>query len=234
MEAWSLTEPAVACRLVVLISGSGSNLQAIIDRCADRFIAAQVAAVISNQADAHGLTRAREAGIPAHCLDHRDFSRRVDFDAAMISLVDSFSPDLIVLAGFMRILGQDFVERYLGRMLNIHPSLLPLYPGLDTHQRALADGATDHGASVHFVTAELDGGPIVTRGRVAIEPHDTPETLAQRVHTVEHQIYPQAIAWFAKGRLRLSDGQALLDGMPVSLPDNVQEVFFSLSTEPEQ
>ncbi|MGE4634972.1 MAG: phosphoribosylglycinamide formyltransferase, partial [Arenicellales bacterium] len=154
-----MTEPPVACRLVVLISGSGSNLQAIIDHCANGSIAAQVAAVISNQADAHGLTRAREAGIPAHCLDHRDFRRRVDFDVAMIDLVDSFSPDLIVLAGFMRILGQDFVERYLGVMLNIHPSLLPLYPGLDTHQRALADGAKIHGASVHFVTAELDGGP---------------------------------------------------------------------------
>ena len=219
---------------MVLISGAGSNLQAIIDRCADRSIPAQVAAVISNQADAYGLTRAREAGIPAHCLDHRNFSRRVDFDAAMISLVDSFSPDLIALAGFMRILGQDFVKRYLGYMLNIHPSLLPLYPGLDTHQRALADGVKNHGASVHFVTAELDGGPILIQGHVPVEPHDTPKTLARRVHTVEHQIYPQAIAWFAKGRLRLSDGQAMLDGMPVLLSENVQEVFFSPSTEPEQ
>jgi phosphoribosylglycinamide formyltransferase-1 len=219
---------------VVLISGAGSNLQAIIDRCADGFISAQVTAVISNQADAYGLARAREAGIPAHCLDHRDFRRRVDFDAAMIDLVDSFSPDLIVLAGFMRILGQDFVERYLGIMLNIHPSLLPLYPGLDTHQRALADGVKNHGASVHFVTAELDGGPILIQGHVPVEPHDTPETLAQRVHTVEHQIYPQAIAWFAKGRLRLSNGRAMLDGMPVLVPDNIQEAFVSLSTEPEQ
>ena len=219
---------------MVLISGAGSNLQAIIDRCTDGFIPAQVAAVISNQADAYGLTRAREAGIPAHCLDHRDFQRRVDFDAAMIDLIDSFSPDLIVLAGFMRILGQDFVERYLGAMLNIHPSLLPLYPGLDTHQRALADGAKNHGASVHFVTAELDGGPILIQGHVPVEPHDTPETLAQRVHTVEHQIYPQAIAWFAKGRLRLSDGRAMLDGMPVLVPGNIPETFFNLSTEPEQ
>ena len=219
---------------MVLISGAGSNLQAIIDRCTDGFIPAQVAAVISNQADAYGLTRAREAGIPAHCLDHRDFQRRVDFDAAMIDLIDSFSPDLIVLAGFMRILGQDFVERYLGIMLNIHPSLLPLYPGLDTHQRALADGVKNHGASVHFVTAELDGGPILIQGHVPVEPHDTPETLAQRVLTVEHQIYPQAIAWFAKGRLRLSDGRAMLDGIPVLVPGNIQKAFFNLSTEPEQ
>jgi len=204
------------------------------DRCADGSISAQVTAVISNQADAYGLTRAREADIPAHCLDHRDFQRREDFDAAMIDLVDSFSPDLIVLAGFMRILGQDFVERYLGCMLNIHPSLLPLYPGLDTHQRALADGAKNHGASVHFVTAELDGGPILIQGYVPVEPHDTPETLAQRVHAVEHQIYPQAIAWFAKGRLRLSDGRAMLDGMPALVPDNIHEAFVSLSTEPEQ
>ena len=219
---------------MVLISGTGSNLQAIIDRCADGSISAQVAAVISNQADAYGLTRAREAGIPTHCLDHRDFQQRVDFDSAMIDLIDSFSPDLIVLAGFMRILGQDFVERYLGAMLNIHPSLLPLYPGLDTHQRALADGAKTHGASVHFVTAELDGGPILIQGHFPVEPHDTPETLAQRVHTVEHQIYPQAIAWFAKGRLRLSDGRAMLDGIPVLVPGNIPETFFNLSTEPEQ
>jgi len=212
----SLTETQTLCRLVVLISGSGSNLQAIMDCCTDGTIPAKVVGVISNQAQAYGLTRARNAGIDAHCLDHRDFPSRDQYDAALMDLIERPNPDLVVLAGFMRILGHDFVGKYLGRMLNIHPSLLPLYPGLETHQRVLADGAKEHGASVHFVTAELDAGPVIIQGRTGITKNDTPQTLAQRVHHIEHQIYPQAIGWFAQGRLQLRSGKALLDNQTIT------------------
>ncbi len=204
------------CRLVVLISGSGTNLQAIIDACHNDALPAQVVAVISNQSQAYGLNRARAAGIPAQVLDHRDFAGRAAFDAKLQNLVDTFVPDLVVLAGFMRILGESFATHYTGRMLNIHPSLLPDYPGLDTHARALADGKDQHGATVHFVTPELDAGPIIIQGRVPVLANDTAETLAQRVHEVEYRIYPQAIDWFAQGRLVLQHGQARLDGRPIT------------------
>lgn len=199
--------------IVVLVSGSGSNLQAIID-AARADLPVEIRAVISNRADAYGLERARLAGIPARLLDHKAYPDRQAFDAALRELIDSYRPALVVLAGFMRILSDDFVRHYEGRMLNIHPSLLPRHRGLDTHARALEAGDREHGATVHFVTPELDSGPIVLQARVAVEPSDSPESLASRVLEQEHRIYPQAIRWFAEGRLRLIAGQALLDGRP--------------------
>lgn len=199
-------------RVVVLISGSGSNLQALIDACAQPDYPADVVAVISNKAEAYGLTRAQNSGIATDVLDHRSFSSREAFDAALRELIDGYSPDLVVLAGFMRILTPEFVIHYLGRMLNIHPSLLPLYPGLHTHRRALGAGDKTHGATVHFVTPELDGGPAVIQAVVPIEPGDTEEILAKRVLVQEHKIYPLAVRWFAEGRLVLRDGKAVYDG----------------------
>lgn len=199
-------------RIVVLISGSGSNLQAIIDACSSDDFPAAVVGVISNRAGVKGLQRAADAGIQNVVLQHTDFTSREDFDLALQEQIDRFDPDLVVLAGFMRILTSGLVEHYAGRMLNIHPSLLPKYTGLHTHRRALEAGDTEHGTTVHFVTVELDGGPPVIQARVPIEPADTEETLAQRVLEQEHKIYPQAILWFAQGRLRLERNHALLDG----------------------
>jgi len=206
-----LTETGHACRIVVLISGSGSNLQAIIDACREERIPGTVVGVISNEPSAYGLTRALQANIVAVGLSHRDYDSRKTYDEALADLIETFSPDLIVLAGFMRILTPAFVKKYEGRLINIHPSLLPDYPGLNTHQRVLADRRASHGATVHFVTEDLDGGPIIIQGKTSIVPSDTEGTLAQKVHEVEHEIYPQAIAWFATGRLRLEDGFARVD-----------------------
>jgi len=206
-----LTETGHACRIVVLISGSGSNLQAIIDACREERIPGTVVGVISNEPSAYGLTRALQANIVAVGLSHRDYDSRKTYDEALADLIETFSPDLIVLAGFMRILTPAFVKKYEGRLINIHPSLLPDYPGLNTHQRVLADRRASHGATVHFVTEDLDGGPIIIQGKTSIVPSDTEGTLAQKVHEVEHEIYPKAIAWFATGRLRLEDGFARVD-----------------------
>ena len=200
------------CNVVVLISGSGSNLQALIDSIAQDGNPARIAAVICNRADAYGLVRAQNAGIPTRVLDHKQFDGREAFDAALIEAIDGFDPQLVVLAGFMRILTGDFVRHYEGRLLNIHPSLLPKYKGLHTHQRALEAGDREHGCSVHFVTEELDGGPLVVQAVLPVELHDTPQSLAQRVHAQEHLIYPMAVRWFAEGRLTLGDQGALLDG----------------------
>jgi phosphoribosylglycinamide formyltransferase-1 len=200
------------CNVVVLISGSGSNLQALIDSIANDGNPARIAAVISNRADAYGLTRAQNAGIQTLVLDHKQFDGREAFDAALIEAIDGFAPQLVVLAGFMRILTGDFVRHYEGRLLNIHPSLLPKHKGLHTHQRALEAGDSEHGCSVHFVTEELDGGPLVVQAVVPVESGDTPESLAQRVHSQEHHIYPLAMRWFAEGRLRLGATGAQLDG----------------------
>ncbi len=201
--------------IVVLLSGSGSNLQAIIDAM-HAGLPVDIRAVISNKAEAYGLERARQAGIPAQVLSHRDYADRESYDAALAALIDGCGAQLVVLAGFMRILSDGFVRRYEGRMLNIHPSLLPRHRGLDTHARALAAGDGEHGATVHFVSPELDAGPIIIQARVPVEPGDTPESLAARVLQQEHRIYPQAIRWFAEGRLELKDGTALLDGKPVT------------------
>lgn len=203
------------CNVVVLISGSGSNLQALIDSLADAPSSAVIRAVVSNRADAFGLERARKAGIETCFLDHKAYADRESFDAALIQAIDGFSPDLVLLAGFMRILSPGFVRHYHGRLLNIHPSLLPRYKGLHTHQRALEAGDAEHGCSVHFVTEELDGGPLVVQAAIPVQSVDTPETLAQRVHLQEHVIYPLAMHWFADGRLRLGEQGAMLDGEPL-------------------
>ena len=214
----SLSEPQTNnCHLLVLISGSGTNLQVIIDQCANGTIPAKVCGVISDEPQAKGLQRAKHAKIQTTVIDHRCFDDRQSFDRRLGKEIDCYRPDLVVLAGFMRILDAKLVGRYYGRMLNIHPSLLPNYPGLNTHARAIADLATEHGASVHFVTPELDAGPIVIQGRVPVLPSDTPESLAQRVHQEEYQIYPRAITWFAQNRLSIEGDRVLLDELPVDI-----------------
>lgn len=205
------------CRLVILISGSGSNLQAFIDAINSGRLSADIQAVISNRPDAGGLARAEAAGITALAIDHRDFDSRDAFDAALQQAIDGFEPDLVILAGFMRILGDRFVSHYRGRLLNIHPSLLPKYPGLHTHQRAIDNGDREAGATVHFVTEELDGGPPILQASVPVRPGDSAELLAQRVLEREHRIYPLAAQWFADGRLTLTGNRAILDGQ--HLPD---------------
>jgi phosphoribosylglycinamide formyltransferase-1 len=189
-------------KAVVLLSGRGSNFKALLE--AD--LPVEFAAVISNRPDAAGLDYARERGIPAIALDHKNFSSREAFDEALIAEIDKAGADLVVLAGYMRILTKAFVERYAGRLINIHPSLLPMFPGLRTHESALKEGVKIHGCTVHFVTAELDHGPIIIQAAVPVMAGDTPDTLAARVLVLEHRIYPQAVRWFAENKLVISDG----------------------------
>jgi phosphoribosylglycinamide formyltransferase-1 len=201
-------------RIVVLISGNGSNLQAIIDACTaggqqidaslNASFSAEIACVISNKPDAFGLERARNANIATLAIDHRQFGSREAFDAEQ--------PDLVVLAGFMRILTAEFVTHFRGRLINIHPSLLPKYTGLHTHRRALEAGDAEHGATVHFVTEQLDGGPAIMQARIAIKPEDTEQSVAARLLLQEHALYPLAVKWFIDGRLQLDDNRVLLDG----------------------
>lgn len=199
-------------KIVVLISGSGSNLQAIIDQCEAGRVGGEVVAVVSNKADAYGLTRAENAGIKGIALSHRDYASRADYDVALRDTIDQFQPDVVVLAGFMRILTGDFVNHYMGKMLNIHPSLLPKYQGLNTHQRALDAGDEEHGVSVHFVTEELDGGPVVLQAKVPVFEGDTADDLAERVHEQEHRIYPLVVNWLCEKRLTMKGSRAMLDG----------------------
>lgn len=206
--------------IVVLISGSGSNLQALLEHFAKQPDKAKITAVFSNKADAYGLQRAALAGVPCHVLSHRDYPDRSSFDRAMAAAVDQYQPDLVILAGFMRILTPEFTDHYAGRLLNIHPSLLPKHKGLDTHQRALDAGDSEHGCSVHFVTSELDGGPVIVQARTAVLPEDNAVSLAQKVHQLEHQIYPLAAQWFIDGRLQLGPQGAVLDG--IELPPGGQ------------
>lgn len=208
--------------IVVLISGNGSNLQAIIEAIQQQVLPARICAVISNNPCATGLEYAHTAGIPTKIIHHKMFSDRREFDTALQNTIDQFTPQLVVLAGFMRILGPTFTAHYEGRMLNIHPSLLPAFTGLNTHQRALEAKVTEHGASVHFVTCELDGGPVIIQARVPIADNDSINTLAQRVLNAEHSIYPLAIRWFAEGRLRLIQGEVMLDGQLLTTPVNYQ------------
>ena len=205
------------CDVVVLLSGTGSNLQALIASTQAGDNPARIRAVISNRADAYGLQRARDAGIEAVVLDHNGFEGRDAFDAALMEVIDGFEPKLVVLAGFMRILSAAFVRHYEGRLLNIHPSMLPRYKGLHTHQRAIEAGDAEHGCTVHFVTEELDGGPLVVQAAIPVQPQDTPQSLAHRVHAQEHRIYPLAVRWFAEGRLRLGEQGAMLDGQPLGI-----------------
>ena len=211
-------------RLAVLISGRGSNLQAILDQAASGELPAQIAAVISNRPGVAGLERARKAGVPALELDHKNFADRSDFEAALIELIDHQRPDLVILAGFMRVLTAGFTEHYRGRLLNIHPSLLPKFRGLHTHERAIAAGEIEHGASIHFVTAELDGGPVVAQARVPVLPGDDPDTLAARVLEREHRLYALAIRWFAEGRIELDGERVQFDGKPMVEPLRLEDV----------
>jgi len=217
-----MTEPLPS--IVVLISGGGSNLQAIIDATQDGRIRGKITAVISNKADAYGLERANKANIPTRVLDHREYQDRESFDAALGDLIEEFQPSLIILAGFMRILTEDFVRRFEGRMLNIHPSLLPKYRGLHTHKRALEAGDDIHGASVHFVTPELDGGPAILQAEVPIIEGDTPESLASRVLEQEHVIYPLVASWFTDGRVRLDESGVVFDDKLLQQPLKLDQI----------
>ncbi|MDN4055680.1 phosphoribosylglycinamide formyltransferase [Massilia sp. YIM B02763] len=192
--------------IVILISGRGSNMEAIVRALDAERWPARIAAVISNKPDVKGLAFAQARGIPTAVVPSKEFASREAFDAALRETVDGFAPDLVVLAGFMRILTAPFVEHYAGRMLNIHPSLLPLFPGLHTHRQALEAGVLEHGATVHFVTAELDHGPTVLQARIEVLPGDTEESLAQRLLEKEHVIYPQAVRLFVEGKLSIDDG----------------------------
>lgn len=202
--------------LVVLISGNGSNLQSIIDRIDAGKINAQIRAVISNRADAFGLQRAKSAGIESICLSHNDYTSREEYDQALAKQIEQYDPDLIVLAGFMRILSPNFVNQFQGIMLNIHPSLLPKYKGLHTHKRAIEAKESEHGASIHFVTAELDGGPVVIQSKVPLFATDTEQQLAARVQEQERQIYPLVVDWFCQNRLKMQNNRAYLDGELIS------------------
>jgi phosphoribosylglycinamide formyltransferase-1 len=202
----------------VLVSGSGSNLQALIDATRDGRLALDIVVVASNRPDAAGLARAQRAGIATECIASADFKSRAAFDDALANVLQPYQPDFLLLAGFMRILTPAFVRRYTGRMLNIHPSLLPYYPGLDTHRRVLDAGDPWHGCTVHFVTDRLDGGPPIIQGRVPVLPGDDAEQLAERVLAVEHRIYPQAAEMLASGRLEWRAGNVWLDGQPLLTP----------------
>lgn len=208
--------PTLKKKLVILISGSGSNLQSFIDQCASGQLDADIACVIANKADAYGLERAKKAGIHSEVIDHKSFISREAFDQALATCIDSYSPDLIILAGFMRILTPAFVHHFLGRLINIHPSLLPKYTGLHTHQRAIDAGESYGGATVHFVTPELDGGPAIIQAAAAIASNDTAETLAKNVQLYEHTIYPLAAKWFLDNRLILKDDGAYLDNQKLN------------------
>ena len=196
--------------IVILISGRGSNMEALLDAG----LPARVAAVISNNPQAKGLATAQKRGIETAVVDHRAFSDRARFDGVLAAEIDRHRPDLVVLAGFMRILTEPFIERYRGRLINIHPSLLPEFPGLDTHRRALAAGAKTHGCTVHFVTPVVDGGPIIAQAAVAVEPGDTEERLAARVLAEEHRVYPRVVREFLEGRIRLADGTVAAGAVP--------------------
>ena len=193
--------------IVILISGRGSNMEAVVRAAQAEQWPARIAAVISHRPDAKGLEFAAAQGIATRVVPSKQYASRAEFDAALREVVDGYAPDLVVLAGFMRILTAPFVDHYAGRMLNIHPSLLPLFPGLATHQQALDAGVAEHGATVHFVTAELDHGPMVAQARVPVLPGDTETSLAARVLVEEHKLYPRAIRLFVEGRLRIEQGQ---------------------------
>jgi phosphoribosylglycinamide formyltransferase-1 len=210
-------------RITVLISGRGSNMAALVDAARDGAIGGSVTQVLSNRPDAAGLAFARERGIATAVVDHNAHSSRDAFDVALAGAVDASEPDVIVLAGFMRVLGGDFVRRYEGRMINIHPSLLPLYPGLHTHRRALADGVRIHGCTVHYVSADVDSGPIIAQGAVPVLPDDSESTLAARVLAVEHRLLPAAVGWHCAGRLVIDGAHVRVD-FPIDRPDDALTV----------
>ncbi|HVN43103.1 MAG TPA: phosphoribosylglycinamide formyltransferase [Steroidobacteraceae bacterium] len=212
-----MTAPA-RLPVVVLLSGRGSNLRALAERAATGHLPIEIRAVVSDRPESAGLAWAGSRGLPTAALRPADYPDRESYDRALGELVESFGPRLVVLAGFMRILGAVFVDRFAGRMLNIHPSLLPRHRGLHTHRRVLEAGEREHGASVHFVTRELDGGPVVIQARVPVLEGDDEDRLAARVLEQEHRIYPRCVGWFATGRLQYRDGAAWLDGRPLEAP----------------
>ncbi|MEX0386607.1 phosphoribosylglycinamide formyltransferase [Spiribacter onubensis] len=205
-------------RIAVLISGGGTNLQAIIDAVAAGDIPGRIERVICNRPGAGGLTRAEHAGIDTEVLDHRAYADRERYDAVLAERLEAIRPDLVVLAGFMRILTDGFVTRFMGRLINIHPSLLPAYRGLHTHQRAIDAGETRHGCSVHYVIPELDAGPVIAQAAVPIHPGDTAERLQDRVQAMEHRLYPEVVRWIAEGRVVLRSGRVWLDDEPLAAP----------------
>ena len=202
----------------VLVSGGGTNLQAVIDKIHLGPSSAQIRCVISNVADVYALTRAKTANIPSQVIKHTDYASRSEFENALIDTLDIFDVDMIVLAGFMRVLDKTFISRYRGRILNIHPSILPSFPGLHTHQRAIESGATEHGCSVHFATAELDGGPVILQARVPVLDDDDASTLAARVLEKEHIIYPKCIEWLCEGKIYFQDGGAFYEQKRLECP----------------
>lgn len=209
---------ASRCKTAILISGSGTNLQAFIDAVDSGRLNLDLAVVFSNNPEAYGLQRAEQADIPTACVQHGDFPDRKSFDAAVIANLDRFAPELLILAGFMRILTPAFVAHYAGKILNIHPALLPLYPGLSTHQRVLDAGDEWHGSTVHFVTGKLDGGPLILQGRIAVNHGESADALATRVQAVEHKIYPEAAGWVGSGRVEFRNGQTWMDGKAAHEP----------------
>jgi phosphoribosylglycinamide formyltransferase 1 len=209
--------------IVILISGRGSNMGVLIENSLGSGAHYSVSHVFSDRTDAQGLESARKLGVPARALPAAKGISRAEYDETLVRAIDEFSPSLIVLAGFMRILSAPFVERFAGRILNIHPSLLPKYPGLHTHRRVIEAREAEHGATVHFVTEQLDGGPRIVQARVAVHAGDTEESLSKRVQSQEHRIYPLAVNWFAEGRLRCDAGKAWLDGRPLSEPVQIAE-----------
>lgn len=216
-------DPAPQPRILVLASGSGTNLQALIDASRERDFPGQIVAVGCNRPQAFALERAAQANIDTFVVNHKDYGSREEFDGALMAEIRRHNPDLVVLAGFMRILTTDFVRALRGTMLNVHPSLLPKYTGLNTHQRALDAGDKVHGVSIHFVTEELDGGPVIAQAEVTIDPDDTAESLAEKIQEKEHLLYPIVIRWFCEGRIQLGTDYVLFDGellnQPMRLPD---------------
>lgn len=213
----SVSTPS-SLRLAVLLSGNGSNLQAIFDAIAANRLVVTIVVVISDQQDAYGLQRAKNQGVPTRILEKKPTATRLAYDQALAALLHDYQPDLIVLAGFMRILSSEFVEQFAGKIINIHPSLLPAYPGLHTHERALTNRDRYHGLSIHFVTADLDAGPLIAQARCEVATDDTPESLKQRVQALEHRAYPEVLSWFTARRLSLQDGLIYLDQKPLSAP----------------
>ena len=212
------SEERARCRIIVLISGTGTNLQALINEAPRSGFTIDL--IISSKAGAFGLERAKKHQIPFRILEHQFFDSREDFDEALSIIIDEKNPDLIVLAGFMRILGKKFVQHFHGRMLNIHPSLLPKYPGINTHQRAIDAGDDFHGVTVHFVTEDMDGGPIIAQESIKISPYETGETLAKKTLKIEHTLYPKIVNLFASGRLTMKDGEAMLDNKIIAPKNN--------------
>lgn len=221
---WMAMSDPAHCRFVVLISGQGSNMRAIVEACRDKTIAGTVVAVIANRPDCLGLQWAASQGIEVAVVSHRDFDSRDAFDRALAAAIDEFDPHYVLMAGFMRVLTRDFVDRYAGRLVNIHPSLLPAFPGLHTHQQALSSGVRVHGCTVHFVTPVLDHGPIIAQGVVAVLDTDTPDSLAARVLELEHLVYGQVCEWLAAGRVEITSDR-------VEVRDIAHRLFFGTHLE---